>query len=210
MTSDTFDNIVERCKPLLAKYGIHQLTMDRVANELHVSKRTIYEYIRSKEEFVDAVCSSFVEDDIRKTNAAVEAANTYPDKLRAACHLYALDYFDGKLPLHEELLELRERFPESWQKLQDISRSKFDTIKKIYKAGVKAGVFVKSIPDPLNPRKKLKVDDICLLISSLTAAVVGTQVNTWLTNFTWDVNELLAYHSELLLRALCVPQDQAN
>ena len=52
--------IREKAKELFLRYGIRSVSMDDIANQLGMSKKTIYQYFTDKNELVDAV----VEDDI--------------------------------------------------------------------------------------------------------------------------------------------------
>jgi TetR/AcrR family transcriptional regulator, cholesterol catabolism regulator len=62
MTSEanTKVRIREKAKELFLKYGIRSVSMDDIANQLGMSKKTIYQYFTDKNELVDAV----VEEDI--------------------------------------------------------------------------------------------------------------------------------------------------
>lgn len=44
--------ILERVKTLFAKYGIKSMTMDDVARELGMSKKTLYQHIKTKDDLV--------------------------------------------------------------------------------------------------------------------------------------------------------------
>lgn len=46
------DNILEKVAKLYNKYGIKSITMDDVAKELGISKKTLYQYVENKNELV--------------------------------------------------------------------------------------------------------------------------------------------------------------
>lgn len=50
LRADTRDVILDACDRIMARYGFRKMTMDDLAREAGVSKRTIYVYFRSKEE----------------------------------------------------------------------------------------------------------------------------------------------------------------
>lgn len=58
--ANTKVRIREKAKELFLKYGIRSVSMDDIANQLGMSKKTIYQYFTDKNELVDAV----VEEDI--------------------------------------------------------------------------------------------------------------------------------------------------
>ena len=52
------ENILQRVCTLYNKYGIKSVTMDDVSRELGISKKTLYEHFRDKEELVSLVFES--------------------------------------------------------------------------------------------------------------------------------------------------------
>jgi AcrR family transcriptional regulator len=59
---ETHQRIQEQAKALFTKYGIRSVSMDDIAGDLGMSKKTIYQFFADKDELVDAV----VEQDIRE------------------------------------------------------------------------------------------------------------------------------------------------
>ncbi len=49
------DRIKEKAEELYMKYGIRSVSMDDIAAQLGMSKKTIYQYFADKDELVDAV-----------------------------------------------------------------------------------------------------------------------------------------------------------
>lgn len=50
-----FENILEKVSVLYRKYGIKSVTMDDVAHELGISKKTLYQFVKDKTELVEKV-----------------------------------------------------------------------------------------------------------------------------------------------------------
>ena len=50
-----FENILEKVSVLYRKYGIKSVTMDDVAHELGISKKTLYQFVEDKTELVEKV-----------------------------------------------------------------------------------------------------------------------------------------------------------
>jgi AcrR family transcriptional regulator len=48
----TDTEIIQRVSELYLKYGIKSITMDDAARELGISKKTLYEYFKDKDELV--------------------------------------------------------------------------------------------------------------------------------------------------------------
>jgi len=52
---DELSGILHRVRSLYRKYGIKSVTMDDVSHELGISKKTLYQYVRDKDELVRKV-----------------------------------------------------------------------------------------------------------------------------------------------------------
>ena len=59
---DTRDRIREQAKNLFMKYGIRSVSMDDIAVGLGISKKTIYQWYKDKDELVDAIIGDDIED----------------------------------------------------------------------------------------------------------------------------------------------------
>lgn len=56
------ERILEKAHELFMRYGVRSVSMDDIAAQLGMSKKTLYQYYTDKEELVDAVLSSFLEN----------------------------------------------------------------------------------------------------------------------------------------------------
>ena len=52
---ETKDRIAAKAEELFMQYGIRSVSMDDIANNLGMSKKTLYQYYADKDELVDAV-----------------------------------------------------------------------------------------------------------------------------------------------------------
>jgi AcrR family transcriptional regulator len=55
------ERIQKKADELFNKYGIRSVTMDEIASQLGMSKKTIYQYFSDKDELVDAVIADVIE-----------------------------------------------------------------------------------------------------------------------------------------------------
>lgn len=62
------DKIVEAARKLFYKYGFKKVSMDEIANEAGVTKRTIYMYFKSKEDLL----KYFIQEEIENMKEIVE------------------------------------------------------------------------------------------------------------------------------------------
>lgn len=59
-TMDLKERIQQRANDLFRRYGVKSITMDEIAAQLGVSKKTIYQYFSDKDELVDTVTSNVI------------------------------------------------------------------------------------------------------------------------------------------------------
>jgi AcrR family transcriptional regulator len=61
---DTKNRIQEKAHELFMRYGVRSVSMDDIAGQLGMSKKTIYQYFADKDELVDAV----MDDEVNQTH----------------------------------------------------------------------------------------------------------------------------------------------
>ena len=57
---DVKERIKQKSDELFKRYGIKSITMDEIANQLGISKKTIYHMFADKDELVDSVISDLL------------------------------------------------------------------------------------------------------------------------------------------------------
>ncbi len=57
---ETKDRILQKAHDLFNKYGIRRVTMDEIATQVGMSKKTIYQVFKDKDELVDAVLADHI------------------------------------------------------------------------------------------------------------------------------------------------------
>ena len=72
--NERFKDLIEPIKELFYKYGLKNLNMDELSRRLGISKKTLYTFVKNKEELVDKV---FFNEEI-KLNRISEEIGKYP------------------------------------------------------------------------------------------------------------------------------------
>lgn len=71
------DRILEKAADLFMKYGIRSITMDEIASQLGISKKTIYQFFTDKDEIVEGVIDKEIhrnQDECRRFKGNAENA----------------------------------------------------------------------------------------------------------------------------------------
>src|SRR5205823_1985521 len=59
-TMEAKDRILQKAHELFMRYGIRSVSMDDMAAQLGMSKKTLYQYYSDKEELIDAVVTALL------------------------------------------------------------------------------------------------------------------------------------------------------
>ncbi len=110
------ERIKQKADELFRRYGIRSITMDEIANQLGISKKTIYHTFADKDELVDEVISKILgynqdccnKDRLKATNAIHEVFLAME---------MILDMFENMNPVI--LYDLERNHPQTFKKFQD-------------------------------------------------------------------------------------------
>jgi AcrR family transcriptional regulator len=113
---DIKDRIIEKTGDLFMRYSIRSITMDEIASQLGISKKTIYQFFTDKDELVEAV----VTQEICSNEA--ECAG-FRGKAENAVHeiFIAADELEEMLQAMNPMImyDLEKHHPKAFKKLRD-------------------------------------------------------------------------------------------
>jgi AcrR family transcriptional regulator len=113
--------ILSKVRELYMKYGIKSITMDDVANELGISKKTLYQYVTDKDDLVGKIM------DYEIAIRLEEICNCFKTGFNAIEELFEISLFMNKMirtqnPATEH--DLRKYYPHHYEKIIKIRREK--------------------------------------------------------------------------------------
>lgn len=129
------ENILDTAAQKIQLYGLKKFTIDEIAEELKISKKTIYKYFSSKDEIISEYFNTIIENDKNSVTLAMEQDNNFFDKL----HLIIYSYHKFRLPMNV-VEEARKFYPTEWEKIQELKQFKLNSMSIILKQGVENGV----------------------------------------------------------------------
>ncbi len=112
---DVKERILTKAADLFMRYGIRSITMDEIANQLGISKKTIYQFFTDKDDMVSAV----IEQEIMRNEA--ECIQFRDDAADAVHEIFlALDDLDEMLKYTNPLMlyDLEKHHPKAFQKIK--------------------------------------------------------------------------------------------
>jgi AcrR family transcriptional regulator len=123
---DELKNILSKVRELYTKYGIKSITMDDVATELGISKKTIYQYITDKDDLV----GKFVENEISQRRE--EICKCFKTGFNSIEEMFEISIFMNKIIRDQNPTtdhDLKKYYPHHYQKMAKIRRE--ETLKYI-------------------------------------------------------------------------------
>ncbi len=142
------NRIVQGAEDLFLKFGVSKVTVEEIADELGMSKKTLYQYFPSKDELVKTVADKSMSESNSFCHAiSCNASLNVIEKLKGMINFVATLYARMGRSL---LQDLRKNFPEIWKAVQEHRRrSILNDFGKILHDGVQEGVFRKDIDEKL-------------------------------------------------------------
>lgn len=148
------ERIKQKADELFRQYGIRSVTMDEIAGQLGISKKTIYQYFADKDELVDAVTA----DEIRFSQESCEKSSKESEN--AIDEIFQVMEFVETMfrNMNPSMLNDLEKYhPRSFKKFLDHkNRYLYDMIRKNIERGILEELYRPEIPVELMTRYRLE------------------------------------------------------
>jgi AcrR family transcriptional regulator len=133
------ERIIEFGKEKFFKEGFHKITMSDIASELKMSKKTIYKFFPSKDDFVKAITKHFMNSMKAKIVPALNTEKNAIEKLEELLRIFA----SVSVKMNSKMLEdLRRHLPSLWGEIDRFrTEMMFGNLTKVIDQGKKEGLF---------------------------------------------------------------------
>lgn len=140
------EKIIELSEEKFFKEGFYKTTMDDVAGELKMSKKTIYKFFPSKEDLVHAIAKHVMNKMKSKIIPAFNSEKNAIEKLEELMKILA--NISEKIS-SQRMEEMKRHFPSLWNEIDNFrTEMMFGNITKVYEQGKEEGLFI-DYPTPL-------------------------------------------------------------
>lgn len=161
MTADLKNHILQKTEVLFLKYGIKSVTMDDIARELGISKKTLYQFFENKTDLLRQLAENHVQRDI-ETAAQFQAQskNALEEILGFAKHaMNEISKFSSPTAIYD----FQKYYPEIWQIFEKFQNEHiFQNVKNNLNRGIREGLY----------REDVDADIIAKLYVSKTLCVI--------------------------------------
>jgi TetR/AcrR family transcriptional regulator, cholesterol catabolism regulator len=136
---DNKERILEKATDLFMRYGIRSITMDEIAAQLGISKKTIYQYFTDKDAMVEAVVNEEMKDN-------EEDCRGYSKEAENAVHeiFLAMDGMQEMMKtMNPQLMyDLEKHHPVAYKRLKQYKyQFLFTTVKENLDRGSNEGIY---------------------------------------------------------------------
>ncbi|HSP87872.1 MAG TPA: TetR/AcrR family transcriptional regulator [Ignavibacteriaceae bacterium] len=134
------DKIIEQLEDKLFKEGFYKTTMDEVASELGMSKKTIYKFFPSKEDLIRAIAKHFMN---RMRSKIVPALNSDKNAIEKLAQLIKILAGASEKISTKRMEEMKRHFPQIWNEIDSFrTKMMFENITKVINQGKTEGLFI--------------------------------------------------------------------
>jgi TetR/AcrR family transcriptional regulator, cholesterol catabolism regulator len=177
------DELINEISNLFKKYGIKSVTMDDIANKFGISKKTLYQHFKNRDEIVYRVAQYELKNECEELQKLIDLYSNAIDQL-----LNISKYLFGKLQnLNPSLTyDMNKYYPEIWGKL--VSQRKgyiHKLIKRNFQIGIEQGIY----------KENFDIDIIAVFYTSILD-IKGFEMYNDVLNGDFDkmFNALFMYH----------------
>jgi AcrR family transcriptional regulator len=132
--------IIEIGEEKFFKDGFYKTTMDEVAEDLRISKKTIYKFFPSKDDLVKSVAKHFME---KMRNQIIPTLNSEKNAIEKLGDLIEVLTVASLKISPKRIEEIKRYFPSLWVEIDNFrTKMMFENITKVINQGKEEGLFV--------------------------------------------------------------------
>jgi len=148
------DQIIEKAQDLFFRYGLRSITMDDLAREMTISKKTLYASFSNKQEIINIITLNLIgEHEQNCKRIKKNADNAIQEVLMYVTSLKSIfQQFNQKI-----IYEMKKYYPESWQIFKKyIGEFVSESIMNNLNRGIKEGLYRNNINKDINVKLRIE------------------------------------------------------
>jgi len=177
------EEILKKSEALFMRYGIKSITMDDLARQLGISKKTIYQYFENKKDLVLKMSLNHMEREKEATAIiTTKAKNAIDEMLKIAKHVIR----ELRSLSPTALYDMKKYYREAWNVIEQFNQIYvYQCILKNLERGIEEGVY----------RKDMNLDIIAKLYVGKTSIIIDEELFP-LNEYKREelFNEFIYYH----------------
>ena len=147
--------IINTAESMFFRFGIRSVTMDDIAKELGISKKTIYHYFTDKDDLVEKVTENAMSNQMIKTCMIIDASKNPIEELMFSTKMMREMLENVNVVL---FFDMKKYHPNSWKKYMDFKTVHLEIVKKNLNEGIAQKLYRSDID--VEVMSKLRVETI--------------------------------------------------
>ncbi len=181
------EHIFKQTSKLFCKFGVKSVSMDDVARELGVSKRTIYQYIKDKEDLIEKSINVLRNESIEQLKSIIDKKLNAVEELMETYRILR-ENMENMNPMLD--FEIRKYYPNLHRKLKQRHKTTAsEMIERNIRNGIQEGLF----------RNDFDINLIVFIHYSHIFAIIETEESKLPLPWHETLRQTLEYH----LRGIC-------
>ena len=142
--SKQYQALLNKSRELFMKHGVKSLTMDEIARQMGMSKKTIYQFVDNKSDLIKLTMQDFLEEERKLMDSILKnSINSIDEMIKMIEYwLQVVREFDAKT-----LNEVQKYYPETWKMYNEY---RFNFMLGLIKTNLENGVKEEYYRDDLN------------------------------------------------------------
>lgn len=134
------DILLTQSMLLFKKYGIKSITMDDIAKELGMSKKTIYQFVNNKEDLIDQIFSTFHHHEICAIHQIkCDSTDAIDELLKVA--IFISNSLENISPV--TVYDLKKYYKKNWEQIETINKEHiYDQVRQNLLRGQEEGLYI--------------------------------------------------------------------
>ncbi len=176
-------DIIDRSAMVFLRLGIKSVTMDDLARELGISKKTIYKYFADKNELIISIIQLKVAEDSNTVDTCAKAENPIEELFSTS--EFIMEQFKNVAPT--VFFDLKKYHPQAWEIMEN---HKWNFVRNLIRDNIERGIaegYYRKNADPL-------------ILSGLYVSATETIMNSQL--FPWPQYKFQDVYMQMILHHL--------
>lgn len=153
--------IIDKAESMFFRFGIRSVTMDDIAKELGISKKTIYHYFTDKDDLVEKVTNHALFNQVCKTDQIYESSQNPIEEM-----IYSTKMMREMLENVNAVLfyDMKKYHPLSWEKYVEFKNGFLDIVKRNLTNGIAQKLYREEIDIDIMAKLRVELVDLAFNI----------------------------------------------
>jgi TetR/AcrR family transcriptional regulator, cholesterol catabolism regulator len=153
--------IIDKAESMFFRFGIRSVTMDDIAKELGISKKTIYHYFTDKDDLVEKVTNHALFNQVCKTDEIYESSQNPIEEM-----IYSTKMMREMLENVNAVLfyDMKKYHPLSWEKYVEFKNGFLDIVKRNLTNGIAQKLYREEIDIDIMAKLRVEIVDLAFNI----------------------------------------------